>query len=241
MDSLSLIDSDPKIKTRNSDRLFFDRYCFCLKFYMPEVSSLRDYHKSDIELWQLMDRVDELLDIRERFDIYKMYGLRRPTLPKTYYGKEHRSNLKDLAEILYNNRSNIKFVITGSWAYVYSNDLEYLKQVSQLNYLRCTDFREIKVNRPKDTIGLRKVSHKFRIYFSDLWVTPEQKQSIVAFLTSQEDIRLSPGLKSWCHNLHFWTQRSHFVDYNTESFPLAIQLINPRIIRKKFQIVELNS
>lgn len=240
MDSLSLTDSDPKIKTRNSDRLFFDRYCYSLKFYMLEVSSLRDYHKSDIELWQLLDRIEELLNIRERFD---HYNIRYNSVFKSrgQYGKTHRNNLKDLAEVLYNNRHNIKFVITGSWAYVYSNDLEFLKQVSQLEYLRCTAFREIKVNRPKDTIGLRKPKHKFRIYFSDIWITPEQKQSIVSFLISQEDIRLSPALKSWCKSSYFWTQRSHFVDYDTESFPLALQLINPRVVRKKFQIVELNS
>jgi glycosyltransferase involved in cell wall biosynthesis len=205
---------------------------------MPEVSSLRDYHKNDIDLFTLYNRIDYILDHRKRFDNYIRYTSRST---KQYYEPHHRNNLKDLAEVLIKNRSNIKFVIVGSWAYIYSNDLKFLEMVSKLEYVSSCSFTEIKINRPRDTVKLRKSKHKFRIYFPDMWITAEQKASIVAFLTSQEDIRLSPGLKTWCHSLFYWTQRSHFIDCNTASMGLALQLIHPRLVRKTLQIVEVNS
>lgn len=209
---------------------------------MPEVSCLRDYHKSDIDLFTLWSRIDHVLDQRKKFDNYIRYtGSSFTRSTGQHYDVPHRSNLKDLAGVLIDNRSKIKFVITGSWAYVYSNDLEFLQAVSELWYVSCCSFTEIKINRPRDTVRLRKSKHKFRIYFPDMWITAEQKASIVSFLTSQEDIRMSPSLNIWCRSLYYWTQRSHFIDCNTASLGLALQLIHPRLVRKTLQIVEVNT
>lgn len=238
--------SNPKIKVRRSDRLFFDRYQYCLKLYIPEMSAMRQFHRSDIELQQLTNSIEENLTMRRELDIklsYRSSFWRHNENLSTEYREIHfqPTNLVAFAEVLYKKRDEIKLMISGSWGYVYSNDLNFLKKVSKLEYVKYCTFKEMKVDRPRGTVKLRKSPHSLRSYMTDIWVSAAEKESIVALLLNQDDIRLSPALKSWCKNGILWLQRNYFVDYNTQSFPLALQLINPKIVKKTMQIIEVNN
>ena len=245
MDISLLTDSNLKIKVQRGDRLFFDRYRYCLRFYLPELSAMRDFHKSDIELKELLDSIEFCLATRRELDAKLSYRAIfwkpnnvDPEMLAAYY---YPGNLKDLAEILYQKKDIIKLMISGSLGYVYSTDFDFLKKISKLDYVRHSSFREMIVDRPRGTVKLRTSEHKLRLYLTDMWLTAAEKESIVSFLSNQDDVRLSPALKTWCRSGVLWTQRNYFVDYNTPSFPLALQLINPRLVKKILQIVEVNT
>lgn len=210
------------------------------------MSVMRNFHKSDIELCELLDSIDYCLSIRR--DLESKISYKRSTFrsirdpdSRYWFGQTHTLELKDLAEILHKNRSKIKLMISGSWAYVYSDDLDFLERLSLLEYTNYPSLKKITVNRPKGTVLLKNSAHSLRTYFADIWLTANEKESIVAFLTSQADIRLSPALDRWCKNNTLWSQRNHFIDYSLASFPLSLQLINPRLIRKTMTIIEVNN
>lgn len=239
----SLTVSNPTLKKKNSDRLFFDRYQYCLTFFMPELSCLRGIHKNNINLIELIANVRQSLELRYSYNsIWLRHGLNSAADKKQFSG-QHRSNLENLAELLFDNLKDLKIIFYGSWGYVYSNELKILKTLSKLEYIHSASLKEIIVNRPKNTIALKSSLYKFRTYFFEQLINQDQRESIVTFLQSQQDIRLSPALSKWCQNpkAFYWLQRSFFIDHNEENFPFALQLIHPHIIRKTMPIIELNN
>lgn len=208
---------------------------------MPELSCLRGIHKPNINLPELIDSVRQSLELRYSYNsLWSRHGLNSAA---TKVSKQHRANLEDLAELLFDKLKDLKIVFYGSWGYVYSNDLKMLKNLSKLQYIESVSRTEIVVNRPKGTVALQKSAYKFRTYFFDLLVNQDQRDSIATFLQNQQDIRLSPALSKWCRNLKafYWIQRSFFIDHNEENFSFALQLIHPRIVRKTMPIIELNN
>ena len=214
---------------------------------MPELFCIRSIHKNKIAFNELVDNLRQSLDLRYSYNtMWLRHGLDSGSKTKQF-SDQHRADLEELAELLFNNIKDLKIVFYGSWGYVYSNDFKILKTLSKLQYIQSVSLKEVVVNRPKNTVALRNPEYKFRTYFFDLYVNQDQRNSIAAFLRNQQDIRLSPGLSKWCRDTNrdtkilSWIQRSFFIDHNSESVPFALQLIHSHIVRKTMPIIELNN
>lgn len=256
MDTLSLTDSSPEVDQCGSDRLFYDRYHYSLRFYLTEFHCIRPWHDAGhnndlVDLLILIDRYRNAHDRRrDKFSATTWFPkhLRDPVSTAAAQ-KELQNNLYTFVETVWPYREEIKVVATTNWGYVYSNNLDLLKKIAALPGLANTRLQQMVIDRPLNTVGLRNKQHNYRTYLRDLRVTETQRDQIQQYLDQQQDVRLCPSLKSWSRvdqvyawvkNVA-WSRSTFFFDHQGAADALMLEMIVPGIVRKTLEIVEVNN
>lgn len=245
-----------KVKPVSADHLFFDRYQYSVRFFARDLSCIRGTYQCPNDLPTLFTKINTRLQNRQT---------RRNWIDKsTVYSPddllEKKLDLYNLAVFLQHNLADTKLVIYGNWGYVYANQLTVLQQLTTLSGL--SDFspvRQIKVDRAKNSVALKKSDYQYRSFFTTRKLTSDGRDQLVNWLQAQTDIRLSPGLTNWCgppelqsgylfnharqfgHLFELFTERYHFIDHNDISLLTMLSLLQPGIIRKTINIVVVNT
>lgn len=238
MDTLLLTDLTPKIKADLRDRLYFDRYRFAMSFYLRGVGCLRGLDGSDLE--QDFSLINHRFEFRNKLRNYG--GNWRSPLDDTQ-AAEAVQNLQSFLQELSAKMSEIHLTFSVDWAYVYSNDLNWLVDLSNLHYLDIsTHFREAVLDRPRNTVRVANSNNSNRSYFRECRIEPNIKESLRSFLTNQENIRLGPSFAAWLNDPDSkfggrWLQRHYFFDHDNDQIPTMLALIAPRLIRSTVQVL----
>ena len=235
-----MINSNPKFKLVVKDRLFYNRFEYSIGFTLQEASALRDLRHDEID--QTMERRREWIEIAHQ----------RWHKTGTILGRQHNiisrrrteitdkttKDLHDLAELLLTTVTEFKLVVSVNQGHVYTNDLNLIDQLNQLDFLANKDYSQAEINRPKNTIRLKNPRHQYRSYFKITKLTADQKDHLMDFLYNQRNsIRVSPALQRWIDQPFNRTQDYFFVDYDTSSWLTMLALVNPGLIRKTMQII----
>ena len=219
------------------DRLFYDRYQYCMSFYLEEVSCLRDLDHASID--DTMERRRQWREIAQQRWVNgrQNYGviLRRTWREIT---EKTIADLQVLAEQLLTTKAEFKLVVSINQGYVYTNDVTLIDQLSQMPELGYKTYTQAQVTRPKNTIAQKNPRHKFRSYFKILKFTEQQKDHLMDFLYAQrEHVRVSPALQTWIDGPFNRSQDYFFVDHDTESWLTMLSLVHPGIVRKTMHII----
>jgi hypothetical protein len=226
-----------KFKKVNKDRLYYDQFRYCLGFYLSEVTALRSLDHSEI---------DSAIERRKawRQSSQKRWASNRPKfVPVMQHSfpeitEEIVQNLHTLADQLTATTAEFKLVISLNRAWIYSNNLKFLNQLNQLECLIDKHYSEAQVNRPKNTIQLKKSKFAYRSYFRFGKLTPQQVSNLVGFFKNhQEHIRISPALLEWTAMPGTRFQDYFFIDHDSPSWLVMISLIHPGLVRKTVDIV----
>jgi hypothetical protein len=220
------------------DRLFYNRFKYCIGFQLDEVSCLRELDH---------DLIDQQIQRRQQWREQSRirWGSGRKNIATLTGGRArreiHESTVEDLhtlASVLLNSASDFKLVVSMDQAHVYSNDSALISQIDCLSMLRNKTHTRAKVTRPKNTIQLKNPLYQYRTYFKVTKLTTVQKQQLVDFLNNQSPhIRISPALKQWFGLSFNRTQDYFFVDYNGSSWSSMLALVAPSLIRKTLNII----
>ena len=242
-----------KFKTVSKDRLFYDRYRYCIGFTLEEVSCLRELDHDYIDAIIARRRMWRETT-KQRWSA--LHGTVRSTIIPVITGRIHPSrtilapktkpitdenieNLHTLAETLIKTTSDFKLVTSVESAWVYTNSLTLLKKLKSNQTLKRKVFTEAVINRPKNTVVLKDSKYTHRSYFKTVKLTPEEKVNIVNFLNNQTGhIRVSPSMLSWAIESPFYRLQDYFfIDHNGETWILMLALIKSGIIRKTLDII----
>ena len=150
-------------------------------------------------------------------------------------------NLHRMCDFLQSDVRERKVVISGSWFYVYSNDLSLISDISHLPWLDQAKMRvsEVQLQGQPGTVTLKRARHQLRSYFRSIMLDDQRRDNLTRLLVQQEHIRLSPSLQYWVGaNRWFRTYDYHFIDHDDASIITLLALIEPRLIRRTLPIVE---
>ena len=216
------------------DRLFYDRFQYCLGFKLPELASMRDSFEPQA--------VTSQLDFRARWleqSKHINYGGSWRPRTTTVITAETRDNCLAFA-VLMTRYPDSKLVIFADQGYLYTNDSELIETVSDTWYLTNLTYRQAELDRPRDTLRIRNAQHEYRSYFRQKKIKPEARDHIKRFLENQTGIRVSTGLQNWLNkpSPHVWLQDNFFIDHNDMSFLTLLALVNPVPIRKTVQLIK---
>jgi hypothetical protein len=179
-------------------------------------------------------RIDRVITMRRSFRAIITWSSEK----QSYITDEHVQHLHTLCTFLSQATESFKLVVSGERAWIYANNLEFLKSVSQQPGVSRPRYSRATIDRPVDTIVLKNPRHAQRSYFREQAVGPVQKEQLIAFFNNHRDnVRLSPSLVKW---LQWPTRRIYsyfFVDYDHHSWPLMISLVHPGLIRKTVQLL----
>lgn len=252
MATLKLIDSLQEVKIRHSDRLYYDRYEFCLAFYLDNLSTMRSPF-GPVEVFK--DAV------RERFENRRVNMLRhgqrniggswRTVQNPEFMNEAELNRLLAFADVLVPMIDHCKLVVFGNHGYIYSNDIVLLKQFVRADVITPVKITQIAVTRDRQVIALKSSDHTHRSYFRDRTLTDDEYTNLRNFLSQRTDVRFSPALRDWLKDLHTvnvwgrqryirrYTQRHWFVDHDA-GMPLMLELVVPRLIRQT-KPIQVNS
>lgn len=224
------------LKTKKRDRLFFDRFRYCLNIVVQDLDCIRDITKANTTFQRLTESIALRIDRngkRARF-----WG---GFWADTYSKEAQAANLKSLNDLvveLWPYRYDLKITFSGNVGYIYSNDLSLLHKVAKKKYAAAWSLTEAEVNRPKDTVLLTKSNYTMRSYFKERRFTLDEKKQLENFLKSQQDVHVTGAMNYWfSRNDRSWTRNYFFIDHNSELTITMLGLVHPGLISKTNPIV----
>jgi hypothetical protein len=237
MDTLFLTNSNQKFKPVVKDRLFYDEYTYCIGFNLDEVSCLRELNHQHIDI--IIERRRQWREISlQRWANANHSNKNIVTRRAKEITEETVTNLHTLTDVLLRSRVDFKLVTSVSSAWIYTNDVHLLEQVSELDFLICKTYTQARINRPKNTVRLKNPQHQYRSYLRGVKITDEEKTQLCNFFINQQGhARLGPALVKWMDERWHRTQDYFFVDHDEESWLVLLSLIKPGMIRKTVQLI----
>lgn len=231
-DTLSLTKLIQNFKSIIKDRLFYDRYEYCFCFTLAEANVLRGLKHELIDS-RLNQRIEWREMARKRW---------RKTLDNTVWNvitDEIRADLHTVCDVIINSGVDCKIAVSHHVTYLYTNDLPLIDQLRKFRCLSNVHYTRAVVNRPKNTVRLKKSLYTTRSYFNYTKITPQEKENLKNFFTNQkEHIRISPSLHVFLHEKPYQRTMDHyFIDYSDQQWLTMLALIRPGLIRKTLEIV----
>ena len=225
MDTSSLNNS-----TVHRDRLYYDRYEYMVRFYMPEVSALRHTLDPAVIQW----RLDNRRRLRDQLLLESVF-----VLSLTPINDNVTRDLLEFAGRLRPVTVDYRLMVSGNHGYIYTSDTDLIQEIKTMSYLTLTKLSRAVIARPRDAIQLRNPQHHLRTYFRSVEMTEDSKDHLRKFLHAQPpgDIRLSPGLAKWFHDYYIRTENYYFVDHNDTALLTMIGLIFSGLTRKTVPII----
>lgn len=216
------------LRLLSRDRPFYDQFDYVLCVTMPEVSAVRHNNHQAI---------DQQLDRRQ---------LWRGQLGSRNFGGSWRGHEREItSEIRKHCHAFLdvmesaahKTCVSQDWAYVYSNDVGYLRRIEMLPYVRPHELRQAVVDQERDTVLLRSSTHTHRSYFRACKPTDSEARAVRSLLSQQQHIRLSPALQQWMADVQQkYLRENFFIDHDGHGIELLLSLIFHRPIRKTLAI-----
>jgi hypothetical protein len=235
MDLSSLIDLNPGIKVRrkDTDRLFYDQYHYGIDLRMEDISCLRGFDKlPDDYRKEITQRYHQKYQWTYQYHNGQIQAAR---------DQEKLESLYKLAELLNLYQTEIKLVVSGNCGYVYTNNIELLLSVLTDFPQHVRQLRQACIVRPRNTVSLHNSPHQFRTYFREKSINQTEKQQLLKFLQTQTEWHVSKALlKRLSRFSPMWMSRSYFVDHNTETEVVMLNLIVPNILQMTMPVVEVN-
>jgi hypothetical protein len=227
-----------QFKLVKKDRLYYDRFEYCLGFHLDEVSCLRVLDHDHIDQ-VLVGRKQWIEIAQQRWALSQQkHGI---NLRRQYQRDITEKIVEDLhafASALLDTDSKFKLVVSGNQGYVYTNDMALIIQLNCRPELSNKTYMQAKISRPKNTIQLKHPGHEYRSYMQITKLTAQQKQQLIDFFHNQQNlVRLSPSLKLWITQPFNRTQDYFFVDHNSLSWLTMLSLVQPGIVRKTMHII----
>jgi hypothetical protein len=232
-----LTNSSLKFKKIVKDRLFYDRYQYCISFHLDEVSCLRDLNHQYIDI--IIERRKTWREISlQRWANANHSNKNIVTRRAKEITDENVANLHNLTDVLLRSRVDFKLVTSVSSAWIYTNTTKLLEQVRELDYLICKTYTEAVINRPKNTIRLKDPKHQYRSYLRSVKLTDEEKTQLCNFFANQQGhARIGPALLKWMDERWYRTQDYFFIDHDEESWLVMLSLVKPGMIRKTVNLI----
>ena len=231
-DTLFLTNLIRQFKPVVKDRLFYDRYEYCFSFTLAEATALRGLRHDLID-----ERLDQRIEWREI--ARRRWKNSIDTMGWNAINDQVRKDLHLVCDTIVDSGADCKIAVSHHVGYLYTNDLQVIESLRFFRCLSNVNYTRAVVNRPKNTILLKKSEYKHRAYFQYIKLTGQEKDNIRNFFDVQkEHIRVSPSLLTFLTQKPYLRTMDHyFIDYNDEQWLVMLSLIRPGLIRKTLDII----
>jgi len=223
-----LINLRPTFNDVSRDRLFYDRYQYCMTGKLREAGCLRKLDHTSI---------DHVISVR------RSWVDRSPD----YYSSNRAitddmvQNLHAMCDVLNSTQHQYKLIVENNYIRVYTNNYQLFNEITRaVPALHYVNYTQAVIDRPRNSIKLKESTYTHRTYLRSARMSDQQKRSISQFLKNQDTIKLSPGLKNWTlySNWRSGTESYYFVDHNDTAWMTMLSLIYPSLIKNTIQIIK---
>lgn len=219
-----------KIRKVSRDKLFYDKYLYCVDFKFRELNALRMKDHDDIDGY-----------------IERQHWKRQVNYGGSW--RYHTFNLPITEDIvrnchkLFDEKKKIKIdhklVISIDTGHLYANTLLEITAFITSPGVDVKEIKQVVIDRPRDTLVIKSAKHNHRTYFKNQHLTLEQKYTLINFLKDRNDIRLGPGMEQWVTvwENHKYVADNYFIDHNDDGFLTMLALVSPIKIKKTITLL----
>lgn len=217
---------DLTIRQEPRDRLFFDQYQYRMQFYLRYAWCMRSYDHADL------DR-----RLQNYYGRYRGVGAFGTNAPSTA-NSQQQADLHNMCDLLRALPASCKIMIQYDHVFLYTNELNTLKDMSQVAYLDRQLIGQAVVVYPKDTVMLLNPVNQYRTFLKSKWWDLDTSTRVKKFLLGRQDLFRIP--RAFCEKLErpgrLATRDHHFLDHNDPDLLLMLSLVCPGIINKTLPI-----
>ena len=222
----SLLNHQPEFEQSKRNDLYYGKFRYCARFFLPEASALRQLDH---------DKIDSTLQFRRSWSNKVIADFDIQNVHKTC------ASLLAL-------ENPYKTTISVNWIYFYTNELSDIISLAQGPMRLNPQISQAEITHDKNTIPLLNPQHRFRTYFRSRKLDEQQFKALSEFLdANQEYVKTSDGMKSFFKRNRqttsrwaLWTMDYYYVDHSDMKFVTALSLINSGLVSKTKQIVMVN-
>ena len=233
---MSLTNSNLKFKSVKSDQLYYGLYQYSASFQLQECWVFRYSLEHEAIDRRLTEQQEWREKMRARWPAYQTNHSPGAIDDVT------RANVHSMADFITGIATPYKIIIEHKTMRVYTNNLNIIEAIEHIPFVQRRRYARVIVDRPKDTIKLKKPKHQYRSYFKEIRVTTEEREAIGRFLFGQPGIRIGQGLKEWLDGssrayASKYTREYFFVDYDHANWLTMLALVRPGLIRRTMDII----
>lgn len=209
-------------KTAHRGQLYYQEFKYSIRFVFKHLNVIRGL--------PAVNKIKQIAGFRSQ---YLKRQIEQPTVQQ----------LIEISEFLSNYKYQSKFVVSGSWGYLYINDTAVAaKMYNDLPFVDVVSITEVTASAQPNVLALKSPRYKHRTYFKSKKLTPQQWNTLSDFLKHRPDIRLGPGFEKCLYdmaNTNAWPYlyNSFFVDYNDAGELLFLNMAVPGITGRTLNIV----
>ena len=225
-----------KFKTVTNDQLYYGQYQYSASFQLQECWVFR-YTTDHKEIDRRLTRQQEWREkMRARWPADSLNRYHSEISDTT------RANIHSMADFITGISTPYKIVVENKTMRIYTSDLNIVQAIEYIPFLQRRRYNQVTVNRPRDTILLKKSKHQLRSYFKETRISLEDKQAVTKFLTNQPGIRIGEGLRTWMEDSYTrysskYTRDYFFIDHDDHTWLTMLALVRPGLIRRTVQII----
>jgi len=202
------------------DRLFYDKYTHAMSFRLMHAQLLRGWDHANL---------DRSIQWRNSNGGYSWR--------QTKVDDQQRDNLHAFLDVVASLNEH-KIVLTHNYAYTYTNSVEDLEMLADLDFVSNCYPTQAVINRPRDTVLLADPKYQYRTFLKERYLTETNMKTLSKFLVNRKDcFRITDELeKKLKAGNTFYTMSHYFVDHNDLSDLVMLQIVCPGIVRKTLTI-----
>jgi hypothetical protein len=231
MVSYALTESVSEIRHQKEKRtdLWYDEYRYAVRVYLHEAGCLRPGTHEGVD---------------RRIKIRREWGRRSRNIGGSWAASWKTAEITDsdvinlhaMLDFLASWKDLHRVAISSDWLYIYTNEQAMVDSICDLPYINSTGriirITECELHGEPGAICLQESKYQYRTYFRSRFLAPLTAQSLRQYLRAQNDIRLGPGLESWCTKTWNDTQSHYFFDHSDARIAQMLMLIAPDLVRK---------
>jgi hypothetical protein len=210
-------------KTVSRDRLFFDRYKFCMRFRFDQSGRMRSLLHEDIR----------------KSCVWTNHAANITSSWISPVSAEHYNVMLQLSDLINSVTVEFKRIVFTEWQNFYTNDPEFFSQLAAVPGVRYITYHEAVVNQPRDTVVLEHSDYQWRSYFHERWYSQDQMNILSNFITSRpQQFFITKNWRNRLSNCHCWITRMFFVDHYDPQDVMLLNMVLPGCVRKTMPIVK---
>jgi hypothetical protein len=218
-------------------------------FYMKTKIQIDERSSLYFDQWQYSVAIfqNRICDIRGLNVDATLKGIQYRSGSK-YFGKIYSYDMIDdilkSLEFFRNEKQPHKLILSGNWAYVYTNDLDIIARIENGCPATVKFVKQAVLSQPKDVVLLTDTKFGYRTYFKSRWIEGHEIVLMNNFFAAQQDqnIKICGSFKKFLKsNVKYrshWMADHYFVDHNDPGYPLMLNLIVPQMVRKTLPIAQ---
>ena len=202
------------------DRLFFDSYRYCMRFFFAHSGRMRSLDHAEIKNRVIWSRVHRDWMPHRKF-ITDLYLEQMLQFSDTVKAIDHE----------------FKRVVFTDTQHFYTNHPEIFEAIAALPAVSQVSYSQAVVDRPRDTVILMRSNYSWRTWFRERVYDQNQAKVLANFILSRpQQFRITSGFRERLAKTWGYVSANFFVDHHDQHDTLMLNMALPGCVRKTLPI-----